>query len=54
MEIDHERGQVAVERLFMPLRSPAVMRPSESAIRARMSAPLVTTRVDTDNITFER
>uniref|UniRef100_A0A1B6FWR0 Ankyrin repeat domain-containing protein n=1 Tax=Cuerna arida TaxID=1464854 RepID=A0A1B6FWR0_9HEMI len=55
MEVDHETRQVFVEQ--MRVVSPEelqVIHPSHDMIGARLTAPIVTTYVDTDKISFER
>ncbi|XP_067009324.1 ankyrin repeat domain-containing protein 13D-like [Anabrus simplex] len=55
MEIDHEAQQVYIEDIIMS--SPddlQFLRPSEEAVSARLTSPIVTTYVDTDKICFER
>ncbi|XP_042903264.1 ankyrin repeat domain-containing protein 13D [Parasteatoda tepidariorum] len=57
MEIDHESGQVYVEqmRVVSPqLDDIQAFRPSAESVSARLTAPIVTTFVDTDRINFER
>lgn len=55
MEVDHETRQVFVEQMKMV--SPDEMRvlhPSHEMVGARLTAPIVTTYIDTDKISFER
>ncbi|XP_054257954.1 ankyrin repeat domain-containing protein 13D isoform X2 [Macrosteles quadrilineatus] len=55
MEVDHETRQVFVEQ--MSVVSPEELRvihPSHETIGARLTAPIVTTYIDTDKISFER
>jgi len=55
MEVDHETKQVFVEQ--MRVVSPEELRvihPSHETIGARLTAPIVTTYIDTDKISFER
>lgn len=55
MEVDHETKQVFVEQ--MQVVSPGelqVLHPSHEAVGARLTAPIVTTYIDTDKISFER
>ncbi|KAG8300526.1 Ankyrin repeat domain-containing protein 13D [Homalodisca vitripennis] len=55
MEVDHETRQVYVEQ--MRVVSPEelqVIHPSHDMIGARLTAPIVTTYIDTDKISFER
>jgi len=56
MEIDHDAHQVFTETIrVLPLQSDAsIMQPSEDAVAARLTAPIVTTFIDTEKITFER
>uniref|UniRef100_A0A8C7V0C7 Ankyrin repeat domain 13B n=1 Tax=Oncorhynchus mykiss TaxID=8022 RepID=A0A8C7V0C7_ONCMY len=67
MEVDHDRQLVFCETLCVSsLTSPSPQRgttglgllgallPSEEQVAARLSAPVVTTQLDTKNITFER
>ncbi|KAG8233087.1 hypothetical protein J437_LFUL013087 [Ladona fulva] len=55
MEVDHETHQVYVDQMHMA--SPEdlhCLQPSERAISARLTTPIVTTYIDTDKISFER
>lgn len=55
MEVDHETKQVFVEE--MRVLSAADMRlltPYSRSITARLTAPITTTFLDTDKISFER
>lgn len=55
MEVDHETKQVFVEQ--MKVASPTelqVIHPSREMVGARLTAPIVTTYIDTDKISFER
>jgi hypothetical protein len=56
MEIDHDAHQVFTETIrALPSQSDAsVMQPSEDAVAARLTAPIVTTYIDTEKIMFER
>uniref|UniRef100_A0A4W5Q889 Ankyrin repeat domain 13B n=1 Tax=Hucho hucho TaxID=62062 RepID=A0A4W5Q889_9TELE len=67
MEVDHDRQLVFCETLCVSsLMSPSqrrgttglgllgALQPSEEQVAARLSAPVVTTQLDTKNITFER
>ncbi|CAB1348689.1 unnamed protein product [Coregonus sp. 'balchen'] len=67
MEVDHDRQLVFCETLCVSsLTSPSprrgttglgllgALQPSEEQVAARLSAPVVTTQLDTKNITFER
>uniref|UniRef100_A0A3P9M2E6 Ankyrin repeat domain 13B n=1 Tax=Oryzias latipes TaxID=8090 RepID=A0A3P9M2E6_ORYLA len=50
MEVDHDRQLVTVAGLGLL----GAMKPSNEQVAARLSAPVVTTQLDTRNITFER
>jgi hypothetical protein len=55
MEVDHEKEEVYTDE--MRTLSPAdlqFMHPSDDAVSARLTTPVVTTYVDTDKISFER
>ena len=60
MEVDHEGREVNVEhvRVLPPPggegTDPAALRPSQDAVAARLTAPIVSTYVDTEKIAFER
>ena len=56
MEIDHDMKQVYSETMRTLPEQPDVsmLQPSEDAIAARLTAPVVTTFIDTDRISFER
>ncbi|KAK6192849.1 hypothetical protein SNE40_004249 [Patella caerulea] len=56
MEIDHDKHEVYTQMLQISPSPPdvAVMQPSEEAVAARLTSPLVTTYIDTDKISFER
>ncbi|KAJ8312912.1 hypothetical protein KUTeg_010285 [Tegillarca granosa] len=56
MEVDHDRQEVFSEVMqIIPQNFDiSVMEPSEEAVAARLTAPVVTTYVDTDKISFER
>ncbi|MCJ8740157.1 hypothetical protein PDJAM_G00055570 [Pangasius djambal] len=66
MEVDHDRQLVFCETLPCLPSSPSsrpqstalsllgVLQPSDEQVAARLSAPVVTTQLDTKNITFER
>lgn len=56
MEIDHDAHQVFTETIrVLPMQSDvSSMQPSEDAVAARLTAPIVTTYIDTEKITFER
>ena len=56
MEWDHENHQIFSETITIPTvhaADPFVL-PSEDAVAARLTSPIVTTYVDTEKITFER
>ncbi|XP_034951703.1 ankyrin repeat domain-containing protein 13D isoform X2 [Chelonus insularis] len=55
MEVDHETREVYVDHMkLIEDGNVQLMAPSEKAIMARLSNPIVTTYVDTDKISFER
>uniref|UniRef100_A0A4W4H9V9 Ankyrin repeat domain-containing protein n=1 Tax=Electrophorus electricus TaxID=8005 RepID=A0A4W4H9V9_ELEEL len=58
MEVDHDRQLVFCETLPSLPPSPssllAALHPSDEQVAARLSAPMVTTQLDTRNISFER
>ncbi|MBN3305401.1 AN13D protein, partial [Amia calva] len=58
MEIDHDKQLVYTESLSLPLRDPeillAAMTPSQDSVAQRLTAPVVSTHLDTKNIAFER
>lgn len=56
MEIDHDRREVFTETMqILPANfDMSLMKPSEDAIAARLTNPVVTTYIDTDKIAFER
>ncbi|XP_067684865.1 ankyrin repeat domain-containing protein 13D-like isoform X1 [Haliotis asinina] len=56
MEIDHDQREVYSEtmRISPSMPDSSIMRPSEAAIAARLTSPIVTTYIDTDKISFER
>uniref|UniRef100_A0A669F7K4 Ankyrin repeat domain 13B n=1 Tax=Oreochromis niloticus TaxID=8128 RepID=A0A669F7K4_ORENI len=53
MEVDHDRQLVFCETLS-GLGLLGVMQPTDEQVAARLSAPVVTTQLDTRNIAFER
>ena len=55
MEVDHETQQVYVEQMHMiSAEDLQFLQPSEEAVSSRLTAPIVTTYVDIDKISFER
>lgn len=56
MEIDHDNHQVYTETMrIMPQPTDAsLLAPSEEAVAARLTSPIVTTFIDTEKISFER
>uniref|UniRef100_A0A3P8V349 Ankyrin repeat domain 13B n=1 Tax=Cynoglossus semilaevis TaxID=244447 RepID=A0A3P8V349_CYNSE len=57
MEVDHDRQLVFCETLPVTATSLGVlggMQPSDEQVAARLTAPVVTTQLDTRNIAFER
>ena len=56
MEIDHDARQVFSETMRVLPEPPDVsnLMPSQDAIAARLTAPVVTTYIDTEKIAFER
>lgn len=55
MEVDHDAKQVFMEEMKMITDSELhVLQPSQETITARLTAPIVTTYVDVDKISFER
>ena len=56
MEVDHDRREVFSETMqILPANfDMSLMKPSEDAIAARLTNPVVTTYVDTEKISFER
>lgn len=55
MEVDHETRQVYIEqmRVITP-QDLQLLHPSPETVSARLTAPIVTTYIDTDKISFER
>ncbi|KAJ1530836.1 hypothetical protein ONE63_005682 [Megalurothrips usitatus] len=55
MEVDHESHEVFVEQMEMPANIElGAMFPSDASVQTRLRSPIVTTYVDTENISFER
>lgn len=58
MEIDHDRRVVYMETLALAGQDRelllAASQPSEEQVLSRLTAPVVTTQLDTKNISFER
>ena len=56
MEIDHDSHSIYSEtmRILPPALDPMILTPSEEAVAARLTTPIVTTYVDTEKIEFER
>lgn len=55
MEVDHETRQVYVEQMrVISNNDMQLLHPSQETISARLTAPIVTTYIDTDKINFER
>ena len=56
MEIDHDARQVFQETMRVLPEPPDIsfLRPSDDAVAARITAPIVTTYIDTEKIAFER
>ncbi|PVD33068.1 hypothetical protein C0Q70_08517 [Pomacea canaliculata] len=56
MEVDHDNKDVYSETIrTLPVAAdPSLMRPSEEAVAARLTSPVVTTYIDTNRISFER
>ncbi|KAK3606459.1 hypothetical protein CHS0354_041405 [Potamilus streckersoni] len=56
MEIDHDQREVFTETMQLQLISPdiSILRPTDDAIAARLTNPIVTTYIDTEKICFER
>ena len=56
MEIDHDSKGVYAEtiRTLPGTADPSLMMPSEEAVAARLTSPVVTTYIDTNRISFER
>jgi len=54
MEIDHDSRRVISENIRVVPNDVSSSRPSEDAVAARLTSPIVTTYVDTEKIAFER
>ena len=56
MEMDHDNHQIFSETITVPTANADVSfsAPSEDAVAARLTSPIVTTYIDTEKITFER
>ena len=56
MEIDHDMRQVFTETMQVLPQVPDIsfLTPSDDAVAARLTAPIVTTYIDTGKISFER
>jgi len=56
MEVDHDNHQIFSETITVPTVNADVSfsLPSEDAVAARLTSPIVTTYIDTEKITFER
>lgn len=56
MEIDHDLEQVYSEHIEIlnPPPDVSMMKPSQRMISARLTAPIMTTFLDTEKIAFER
>uniref|UniRef100_A0A1B6CP52 Ankyrin repeat domain-containing protein n=1 Tax=Clastoptera arizonana TaxID=38151 RepID=A0A1B6CP52_9HEMI len=55
MEVDHETKQVYVEQMrVIGNNDMQLLHPSQGTISARLTAPIVTTYIDTEKISFER
>jgi len=56
MEMDHDNHQIFTETITVPTvnADASFSLPSEDAVAARITSPIVTTFIDTDKITFER
>ena len=56
MEVDHDGQQVYVETLQAQPAAPNLnqLMPSDDMVAERLTHPIITTYIDTDNITFER
>ncbi|XP_041095297.1 ankyrin repeat domain-containing protein 13D-like [Polyodon spathula] len=58
MELDHEKQVVYTETLSLSLQDPELLlsavEPSEESVAQRLTAPIVSTHLDTKNIAFER
>jgi len=56
LEMDHDNHQIFSETITMPAANAdsSFSLPSEDAVAARLTSPIVTTYIDTEKITFER
>lgn len=56
LEMDHDNHQICSETITVPAvnADASFSLPSEDAVAARLTSPIVTTYVDTENIMFER
>jgi len=56
MEMDHDNHQIFSETITVPTANAdaSFNLPSEDAVAARLTSPIVTTYIDTEKITFER
>lgn len=56
MEMDHDNHQIFSETIAVPTANAdaSFSLPSEDAVAARLTSPIVTTYIDTEKITFER
>uniref|UniRef100_A0A069DZB8 Putative ankyrin repeat protein n=1 Tax=Panstrongylus megistus TaxID=65343 RepID=A0A069DZB8_9HEMI len=55
MEVDHETQQVFIEQMrVLPAANLQVLQPTPESVSARLTAPITTTYLDTDKISFER
>lgn len=55
MEVDHETQQVFIEQMrVLSAANLQVLQPSPESVTARLTAPITTTYLDTDKISFER
>ncbi|KAK9503794.1 hypothetical protein O3M35_010276 [Rhynocoris fuscipes] len=55
MEVDHETQQVFIEQMrVLPENSLHILQPTPESVTARLTAPITTTYLDTDKISFER
>lgn len=56
MEMDHDNHQIYSETITAQTANddPSFSMPSENAVAARLTSPIVTTYIDTEKITFER
>lgn len=55
MEVDHETQQVFIEQMrVLSAANLQVLQPTPESVSARLTAPITTTYLDTDKISFER